>query len=411
MGVLPVVVIKSKKLRESSNEIMYGNTWIPLGNKLISDKGGAEFGESLDLSGDGVYLAIGSSLSGDARGKVEVKKYTGRVWASSGNTIEGAFEGENFGNSVQLSQNGKILVASGTGSDYLTGDNKGHVRSYYLEESTQKWIQFGSDIEGLVPGDRFGISLSMSSAGDSFIVGADNFWENNQRNGYVKAYQFSIEDGDWKQKGSDIRGNDESRTGFASAMSGDGNTVCVGDIWWKDAAGVQRGRVRCFKWSKNSWVSEGSDIVCDVEKGRMGYSLSLSYDGNRVAVGNRGDNSNEGSVSVYQMNKKSWKLMGAKLVSSEAGDQGGFSVALNALGDVLAWTARGHDSDTSGDNVGIVRVARWTDNQWKALGEDLVGESAGDAFGESVALSDEGTIMAASSNLNDVEYTRVYTLL
>merc|ERR1711937_193587 len=101
---------------------------------------------------------------------------------------------------------------------------------------------------------------------------------------------------------------------------------------------------------------------------------------------------------------------GAMLVSSEAGDQGGFSVALNARGDVLAWTARGHDSDTS-DDVGIVRIARWDNKQWKSLGEDLVGESAGDAFGESVALSDEGTIMAASSNLNDVEYTRVYTLL
>mmetsp|Transcript_2832 Transcript_2832/g.3340 ORF Transcript_2832/g.3340 Transcript_2832/m.3340 type:complete len:102 (+) Transcript_2832:18-323(+) len=97
-------------------------------------------------------------------------------------------------------------------------------------------------------------------------------------------------------------------------------------------------------------------------------------------------------------------------VSSEAGDQGGFKVALNALGDVLAWTARGHDND-NGENVGIVRVAHWNGNEWEQLGEEIVGDTENDFFGESVTLSDEGTIIAASSNLNHVEYAQIYTLM
>jgi len=406
--VIPIVAVRSNNV-EYTDDIVYGSFWYPLGDKLLASKGGIEFGESMDLSGDGVFLAIGSNNKDNARGKVEVKKYTGRVWRQAGNTIEGAFKGENFGNAVQLSQDGNILVASGTGSDFLTGKNKGHVRSYQLDESNQQWIQFGRNIEGLVAGDRFGISLSMASDGKSFVVGSDNFWVDDQRNGYARVYEFI--NGDWREKGLTVLGMNESRTGYATSMSGDGNTICVGEIWWKDSEDVQRGRARCFKWSKDKWVRKGGDIIGNVESGQMGYSLFLSHDGNRVAAGDRyGGESDQGSVSVFQMNGNNWSMMGTEQISSEEGDQGGFKVTLNARGDVLAWIARGHDNDES-NNVGIVRVAHWAESEWKQLGEDLMGDTAGDFFGESVTLSDGGTIIAASSNLNTVEYSRVYTLI
>jgi len=409
--VVPVVVIQSKNKVKASESIRYGTAWMPLGDKLLADVGGQEFGESVDLSAGGDFLSIGSNKKGEGnKGQVEVRQYSGLSWRLLGKTIAGSKAGENFGHSVQISEKGKIVVAGGFGSDSFDDENlvKGVVRAYELNEREQKWEQFGSAVYGDEAGDRFAVALSASDDGLSWIVGADNArGPGDERNGYAKVY--TLRGDDWALKGNPIPGLNGERTGYAVAMSGDGETVCVGDRWYKVPDVGKRGRARCFTYNGNDWSKKGEDIVGTHDNAEMGYSLALNYDGNRVAVGNRyaGDD-RQGSITVFQHSGKRWKMMGEEQTSVRRNDQSGFKVSLNKEGNVVAWTARGYNGD--GNDTGVVRVARWIDGQWKRLGSDLLGDEAKDYFGESVALNADGTIVAASANWGDVEYVRAFAL-
>merc|ERR1712176_1012450 len=354
----------------------------------------------------------GSNGFDNHKGRVEISRYTGLGWRKMGNTITGEKDNQNLGQAVQLSQDGKILAVSGCGSNEIDDDANlnGIVRGYQLDERNMKWEQVGNDVTGNTPGDRFGVSLSMSKDGTSWITGADNFrCSDNERNGYAKVYSMRS-NGNWAQKGSTIPGLNGERTGYAVAMSGNGNRVCVGDRWYKVPDVGKRGRARCFDWNGKDWSKKGEDIVGTAEDGEMGYSLALNYDGSRVAVGNRyGGDDREGAVAVFELKgNNSWKMLGSEQVSTRRNDEGGFKVELNEDGNVMAWTARGHNGD--GFDTGIVRVARWLGGEWTNLGNDLLGDEEKDYFGESVSLNGDGTIIAASANRGDVEYVRSFAL-
>lgn len=411
--VVPVVVIKAKnQVKNSALGIRYGSAWMPLGDKLLAEEGAQEFGESVDLSSGGDFLAIGSNAINDYTGQVEVRQYTGLSWRLLGNVIPGSEKNENFGHTVQLSKSGKMVIAGGFGTDAANSDNdsslKGVVRGYALNEQERKWEPYGSAIRGDTVGDRFGVSLSSSSDGLSWIVGADRSrGPDNESNGYSKVYtQYGD---DWVQMGSTIAGSNGERSGYAVAMSGDGKSVCVGDRWYKVPDVGKRGRARCFVWNGNDWSLKGEPIVGSYEDGEMGYSLSMNHNGNRVAVGNRyGGDNKEGSVAVFEIQGNKWNMMGEEHVSVRRNDESGFKVELNKEGNVFAWTARGYNGD--GADTGVVRVSRWIDNEWKRMGSDLLGDDSKDYFGESVSLNDDGTIVVASANWGTVEYVRAFAL-
>jgi len=409
--VIPVVVVRSNKKISNAAAVQYGSTWFPLGDKLLAELGDQDFGESVDLSSNGAVLAIGSNSFNNNRGQVEVRRYTGLNWRKIGNTISGQSDSENLGHTVQLSEDGKILATGGFGSNDIDSDSNlnGVVRGYQLNERIMKWEQIGGDVNGNRAGDRFGVSLSMSKDGTSWIAGADNFrGPDNERNGYAKVYTLRNNAG-WVPKGSTIPGLNGERTGYAVAMSGNGNTVCVGDRWYKVPDVGKRGRARCFVWNGQDWAKKGDDIIGTAEGGEMGYSLALNYDGSRVAVGNRyGGDNREGSVGVFKFEGKTWKIMGSEQVSTTRNDMGGFKVELNDEGNVMAWTARGHNGD--GFDTGIVRVARYVKGEWTGLGNDLLGDEEKDYFGESVSINSDGTIIAASANRGDIEYVRSFAL-
>jgi len=368
-------------------------------------------GKSLDLSGDGKILAVGSSEKETAAtvGQVEIMEFDGGKWERFGNLITG-FPGENFGSSVQLSSDGKILVAGASGPEDYESDIKGKVRTYEFDEVKNEWKQFGFDIEGDTAGDAFGVSLSLSEDATSWIVGADLFQtsrDSSDIDGYSKVYELI--DGEWVQKGKTITGSNDSRTGTGVAMSGDGDTICVGDRWYKLDNGSQKGRARCFEWDGTGWASKGSDIVgtSNSVNGQMGYSISLSKDGNRVAVGNReGGDNEQGSVSVFEFTNGQWQRMGLEQVSPNRGDRGGTCVKLNSDGNVLVWSAIMNNR-----GKGVVLYATWDDPQWKT--EERAkeyGRNETDYYGSSIALDADGKIVAASAHDGDREYVNAFKL-
>jgi len=414
--------------REINNEVFFGTKWIPYGERLLanSDEDAfSKFGLPVDINGDATVLATGAYEHNAGTGIVRVMKYMPTSgWTQMGDSINGRFELERFGSSVQLSRDGEMLVAGAMGSISAVGSVYGHVKGYRYNSYTDKWVQVGNTIRGDYKADRFGISLSMSSSGNSWIVGADNNRRDSlqkKRDGYARVYELSS-DGEWRQKGRTIEGSNGSWTGHGVAMSGDGRTICVGDRMHEVQKNFKPGRARCFKWwaLDGDWRTMGGDLLGDFHKEQSGYSLSLNEDGTVLAVG--ATKYESGSVRVYSLIDGVWKMMGKRITGEDERDLIGYRVSLNRKGDVLAYTGHGYDRQlptTTIVNTGVVRVRRWVDGAWIPLGGDGEGEFLSysneerdqDHSGQSVALDDDGTTLVFSANWDDVEYVHASILI
>ena len=93
----------------------------------------------------------------------------------------------------------------------------------------------------------------------------------------------------------------------------------------------------------------GSDIDGETGNDRSGYSVSLSSNGDRVAIGaiqNGGNGSNSGHVRVYSWNGSSWAQLGSDIDGEAAGDYSG-RVSMNSDGDRVAIGATANDGNGS----------------------------------------------------------------
>jgi len=91
----------------------------------------------------------------------------------------------------------------------------------------------------------------------------------------------------------------------------------------------------------------------------------------------------------------SWSQIGSDINGEATGDNFGQSVALSSDGTILAVGAVLNDG--GGANSGSVRVYKNTNNVWSQIGSDINGLAADDNFGHCVALSDDGTILAVGA--------------
>ena len=137
----------------------------------------------------------------------------------------------------------------------------------------------------------------------------------------------------------------------------------------------------------------------------FGYSVALSDDGSVVAVGaplaSIGGNSEAGLVQVYEMQNGSWTARGPPLFGRNASDQFGSSVSLSSDGSILACGEPTHAA--IGDRSGNVRVFVYgPTNQYELLGLELPGAAATDYFGTSVKLSGDGYRLAVGAPFVDV---------
>ncbi|MCB9292167.1 MAG: T9SS type A sorting domain-containing protein [Lewinellaceae bacterium] len=106
------------------------------------------------------------------------------------------------------------------------------------------------------------------------------------------------------QAGGDIDGEaafDES--GWSVALSADGSRVAVGAPV-NDGNGSGAGQVRVYDFIGGTWVQAGGDIDGEAAGDESGRSVALSADGSRVAVGvpfNDGNGLSAGHVRAYEL--------------------------------------------------------------------------------------------------------------
>jgi len=310
--------------------------------------------------------------------------------------IDGEAAYDRSGNSVSFSGDGTI-VAIGARVNSGNGSNSGHVRVYGY--SSGSWSQLGSDIDGEAAGDYSGTSVSLSDDGTIVAIGAPSNDGNGTNSGHVRVYGYSS--GSWSQLGADIDGETAGdNSGYSVSLSNDGTKLAIGALN-NDGTASDAGHVRVYGYSNSSWSQLGSDIDGEAAYDLSGTSVSLSDDGTIVAIGavaNDGTASDAGHVRVYGYSNSSWSQLGSDIDGEAAGDHSGTSVSLSDDGTIVAIGAIFNDGN--GSNSGHVRVYGYSSGSWSQLGSDIDGEAFQNYSGESVSLSGDGTIVAIGAKHN-----------
>lgn len=337
-----------------------------------------------------------------------------------GGDIYGEANSDYSGYSVSLSQDGKILAIGAYLND-ATGGDAGQVRVYKYQTITDStWVNYtaGSFFQnGTSPYNK----PIVVNGGDAIPVSGKSYWV---------------------QLGSDINGEAAGdNSGFSVSLSSDGTTVAIGTTI-NTGGGTAAGQVRVYKYqtitdaSWNSytinsfsqtgtspfnkpivvnggdtssifgkfyWAQLGSDINGEAANIQSGWSVSLSSNGTIVAIGAPGDDApttNAGGARVYQYSTGTgtWSKIGTFNGGATLNDNFGNSVAISDDGTVLAVGASHFDTGGVGNDTGNVRIYKYsTGTTWTQRGSTITG-AAGDYSGESVSLNGDGTIVAIGAH-------------
>ena len=380
-------------------------SWSQVGNDIDGEAGSDKSGYSVSMSSDGTRVAIGAygnDGNGNLAGHVRVYEWDNVSWSKVGQDIDGEAVDDEFGRSVSISSDG-TRVAIGA---IYNGSSAGHVRVFALAvfaDGSTAWFKVGQDIDGEAAGDWSGHSVSISSDGTRVAIGAPYNDDNGSDAGHVRVYSES--GGTWTQLGSDIDGEAaDDRFGTSVSMSSDGTRVAIG-AERNDGTGTEAGHVRVYSESGGTWTQLGSDIDGEAADDRFGTSVSMSSDGTRVAIGaerNDGTGTEAGHVRVYSESGGTWTQVGPDIDGEAASDRSGYSVSISSDGTRVAIGAIRNDGN--GSEAGHVRVFDWSmiTGSKKILKENIVevgGEltvSGNATVSSSLTVSGNATV---SSNL------------
>ena len=193
-----------------------------------------------------------------------------------------------------------------------------------------------------------------------------------------------------------------------------------------DNSSIYAGAVYVFSRSGTTWTQQAYVKASNTEAGdQFGYSVSLSSDGNTLAVGAKHEDSNAtgiidtnqdddtksaaGAVYVFSRSGTTWTQQAyVKASNTEANDDFGYSVSLSSDGNTLAVGAQressnatgigGDEDDNSAPFAGAVYVfsrsgTTWTQQAYvKASNTEKI-----DHFGASVSLSSDGNTLAVGA--------------
>jgi hypothetical protein len=234
--------------------------------------------------------------------------------------------------------------------------------------------------------------------------------------------------------------------GFAVSLSADGSTLAVGAVGEASSAtGVNgdqnnesaggSGAVYVFvrgggTWSQQAYLKASNTGADDF----FGSAVSLSADGNTLAVGAQyedssatGVNGNQanngaidsGAVYVFVRAGSTWSQQAyLKASNTRGGDLFGYAVSLSADGSTLAVGAIGEDSSATGVNgnqanngaidSGAVYVFVRGGGTWSQQAYLKASNTgAGDLFGTFVSLSADGNTLAVGAQFEDSSATGV----
>lgn len=395
------------KLKESSplsiTSLMISSIgYVKASNSEVDD----QFGESLDLSADGTTLIVGT-FNEDS---------------------DGTSEADNS--------------AADAGAVYVYTKNG----SVWSQQAYLKASNAGAN-------DYFGRRISLSSDGNTVAVGA--FGESSNFNGISTdgtgetdnslsasgaVYIFTRTGSSWSQQAY-IKANTSDASdlfGVSVRLSNDGNTLAVGaaqegsnGTGEADNSANGAGAAYIFTRTGTTWTQQTYIKASNSESGDLfGVEISLSADGNTLAVAATGEDSNAtgvstngvgeannavpyaGAVYMFNYNGTSWSQV-AYIKASNTGASENYAqdMVLSDDGKTLAVGAEGEDSNASGISIdgtgeadnssldsGAIYVYTLIGSTWSQQAYIKASNSeASDGFGRLPDLSADGNILTVSA--------------
>lgn len=263
---------------------------------------------------------------------------------------------------------------------------------YLAINSITGQIQIGQDIDGKLPMDILGISTSLSANGMRIAIGAPQDKSIDYGPGYVNVYELNS--GVWVQIGQTISGSGYDGLGSFVSITADGKRVAIGAPG-NSFGGLETGFAQVYHEINGNWVQIGQNIVGSGAYDEFGR-VSISADGKRLAIGADAHDAvgpNSGKVRIFQENNGSWVQIGQDLLGEALGDAFGFSVSLSSKGKRVAIGAPFNDGN--GPNAGQVRVFEENNGNWIQIGQDIDGEYINTAYqngvsGRGVSITGDG---------------------
>jgi len=309
--------------------------------------------------------------------------------------IRGMKESDYAGASVSINPTGEFIVAGFREANGPVHEKSGLVRVYRLTGDSS-YSLFGLDsMFGTATGDEFGSSVFISNDGKRVAVGArsSSLLPDRLKNGHVTVFEYSETSNLWVRLGSTIQGSQsKERLGFSVSMSGNGQRVVVGS--------PGTGSASVYDYDGFDWVLLSGDTISSEDvRDRTGFSVSLSGDGGTLAVGafyaSKGNLIKSGSVSLYKLDSFSLVKHGQTLMGSADGDRFGYSVSLSGDGHRLIVGSNGVNAGNA-TKTGLCEIFELRgQNNWTLSGA-LVGTEENERVGSHVSMSNIGSVASCS---------------
>jgi hypothetical protein len=373
---------------------------VQLGSDIIGDEKTVQFGVSVALSDSGLILTVG------ALGLVSVYTFKDAAWIKVGEHIESETPRDMFGYSVALDAHGDRLFVGAPESESQTGT------ALLFEFGEKGWLQRGEVIVAMHDGKQLGRSVSLDSSG--FVVAAGGHI------GVQIYFDSGIQEsvsyvGGFTQLGTVIG---SGTSPISSAVSGDGTTAALVTRTTESASSRQmktsqrRAQIKdqvivsVFRYDlTGEWARIGDDLVFLVGTGDINQVrklLALSENGNTLVIGFFSEACEDlgescGRVHVFSYKSDAWTQLGESINGTATNGFLGWSVAISNEGSTVAAGAPQSPGDGDSDRAGKVRVFQLENTQWKQLGPDLEGGGELDQLGGDIALSGDGIYLAAGA--------------
>jgi len=346
-------------------------------------------GTSVAVSSDG-NTAISGAYNKSGGGAAYVYFRTGTSWVQQQKlTASDAASGDYFGVSVALSSNGNTALVGAMGKTSFRG------AAYVFVRSGSVWTQQAKlTASDAAANDSLGSAVSLSSDGNTALLGA---------NGKAAAYAFTRSGTVWTQQ-QKITAADAlvgSQFGVGNALSGDGNTAAIG--------AYGNNSTYIFVRSGSVWTQQQKITPPDGLNGSFGGRVALSAtDGNTLLVGAYGQASNAGAAYIFTRTGVTWTQEQKISASNGAANNSfGLGVTLTSDGNTALLGASGRNSATGAAYLFTRSVGTWSEQQMLTASDAAVNFS----FGSDVAISSDGTTAVIGSLGRSSYFGAAYVLI
>ena len=395
--VMPTTAISDNNITSSSQisinpvnstSVLFGYTQQNI--KLVGNgySGGPNQGVSIGISTDGSTIVSGGRADNGSIGATWVFVKTGSTYTQFSSKLVGTgfsgASGQGQVSGVSVSSDGSVVAVSGNGDNGNTGALWVFIRSGsgYVQQGSKL---IGSGFSG-IPG--FYIS-SISSDGSTIALGG----QSDNASLLIGATWVFIRSGPgYVQQGSKLVGSGFSGSpnqGSSNSFSADGNTLAIGAVSDNGLSGA----TWIFVRTNGSWSQQGPKLVGIGFSGnaQQGTAMSLSLDGNTVAIASQNDFGNIGAIWIFTRSAGSWSQQGSKLTGSgySGTPRQGFSVALAASQTSGTLIVGGYtDNANQGASWLFVRSGSDTGTaSWSQVGSKIVGSNYNNPSGQGTGVA------------------------